>query len=76
MDLNTATAFMTDLVNNNLTRSSWLGEGDYLKSYTINFYDKSYRQHLSPPTTNYSVYYSPVLKSTALDEFKLSIFIF
>jgi len=60
MDLNAANAYMTDLVNNKLTRSSWLGEGDYLPSYTINFYEKNERRHLSPPTTNFSVYYSPV----------------
>mmetsp|Transcript_20198 Transcript_20198/g.28960 ORF Transcript_20198/g.28960 Transcript_20198/m.28960 type:complete len:1519 (+) Transcript_20198:482-5038(+) len=59
MDLNTAAVFMTDLVNDNLTRSSWLEEKDYLPSYTINLFDKPERTHLSPPTTDFSVYYSP-----------------
>lgn len=65
VDLLTAAAFTTDLLNGNLTRSDWLHAGDYLDSYSINYYDYSYRYLDSQLTTNSSVYFTPVIYTSS-----------
>ena len=59
-DVITAAAYVTDLLNQNLTDSNWYKNGDYLPSYSVNYYDIQHRRIFYTQHTEFSLYYAKV----------------
>ena len=70
-DVLIAAAYMTDLFNQNLTDSTWYSDGNYLPSYSDNFYDTKHQKIVD--TTDFSLYYSTVQGRLVIDVFGLTI---
>ena len=58
IDVLTAAAYTTALLNGNLTDPDWYRNGNYLKSYSYNYLDTKHRKIVE--TTDFSLYYATV----------------
>ena len=58
-DVLTAAVYLTDLFNQNLTDLTWYSDGNYLPSYSLNYYDEKHKNIAY--TKEHSLYYATVM---------------